>query len=80
MVRQIRTTVAFSDVSDRYEDTPEQAAFRASARAFLADHAEPVAEIDPWQVSGSPMTMMHGPTSSPAGPGSAPWPTRVGQP
>ena len=54
MVRQIRTTVAFSDVSDRYEDTPEQAAFRASARAFLADHAEPLAEINPWQVSGFP--------------------------
>ena len=54
MVRQIRTTVAFSDVSDRREDTPEQAAFRTSARAFLTDHAEPLSEIDPWQVSGFP--------------------------
>ncbi|MED5393114.1 MAG: acyl-CoA dehydrogenase family protein [Actinomycetota bacterium] len=41
-------------MSDRHEDTPEQAEFRASARTFLADHAEPRSEIDPWQVSGIP--------------------------
>ena len=41
-------------MSDRPEDTPEQAEFRSSSRAFLADHAEPLAEVDPWQVSGFP--------------------------
>ena len=41
-------------MSDHPEDTPEQAEFRAAARAFLTDHAEPRAEIDPWQVSGFP--------------------------
>ena len=35
-------------------ESPEQVAFRASARAFLSAHAEPRAEVDPWQVSGFP--------------------------
>ncbi len=41
-------------MSERPEDTPEQAELRAAARAFLAEHAEPQAEVDPWQVSGFP--------------------------
>ncbi len=41
-------------MSDHPEDTPEQAEFRAATRDFLTDHAEPRAEIDPWQVSGFP--------------------------
>lgn len=38
----------------RPEDTPEQAEFRSASRAFLAEHAEPRNQIDPWQVSGFP--------------------------
>ena len=41
-------------MSDRHADTPEQAELRGAARAFLAEHAEPRAEVDPWQVSGFP--------------------------
>jgi acyl-CoA dehydrogenase len=41
-------------VSDRATDTPEQAELRAGARAFLAECAEPRADLDPWQVSGFP--------------------------
>lgn len=33
-------------------DTPEQAKFRTAVQTFLAEHAEPRAESDPWQVSG----------------------------
>ena len=40
--------------ADDADDSPEQVSFRASARAFLAAHAEPRAEVDPWQVSGFP--------------------------
>ena len=40
--------------ADDDADSPEQLSFRASARAFLAAHAEPRAEVDPWQVSGFP--------------------------
>jgi acyl-CoA dehydrogenase len=35
-------------------ESPELVAFRASTRAFLSAHAEPRAEVDPWQVSGFP--------------------------
>ncbi|MBT6372599.1 MAG: dehydrogenase [Acidimicrobiaceae bacterium] len=41
-------------MSDRPEDTPEQAEFRSASRSFLAEHAEPRTQIDPWQVSGFP--------------------------
>ncbi len=40
--------------ADDADDLPEQVSFRASARAFLAAHAEPRSEVDPWQVSGFP--------------------------
>ena len=40
--------------ADDADDSPEQVSFRASARAFLAAHAEPRSEVDPWQVSGFP--------------------------
>ena len=41
--------------SDRAVTEPaDQAAFRLEARAFLTEHAEPLAAIDPWQVSGFP--------------------------
>ena len=40
--------------ADDADDSPEQVSFRASARAFLAAHAEPLSEVDPWQVSGFP--------------------------
>ncbi len=41
-------------MSGHPEDTPEQAEFRAAARAFLAEHAEPHSAIDFWQVAGLP--------------------------
>ncbi|HAZ17307.1 MAG TPA: dehydrogenase [Acidimicrobiaceae bacterium] len=53
--------LALAIVSDRTftpgddaTESPEQVAFRASARSFLSAHAEPRAEVDPWQVSGFP--------------------------
>ena len=39
---------------DDATESPEQVAFRASARSFLSAHAEPRAEVDPWQISGFP--------------------------
>jgi len=39
---------------DNATESPEQVAFRASARSFLSAHAKPRAEVDPWQVSGFP--------------------------
>src|SRR5258708_36533871 len=30
-----------------FDDTPEEAAFRAEARAWLADHAEPITDATP---------------------------------
>lgn len=41
-------------VFDRLDDTPDQAEFRAAAQTFLVENAEPLAELDPWQVSGLP--------------------------
>ncbi|MDG2427663.1 MAG: acyl-CoA dehydrogenase family protein [Acidimicrobiales bacterium] len=41
-------------MSDRSEDTPAQAEFRAAARAFLTNHAEPRSTVDLWQVAGLP--------------------------
>jgi len=39
-------------VSNLLIDTPKQAEFRSAARAFLAEHAQPRADGNPWQVSG----------------------------
>ena len=35
-------------------ESPDQVAFRASARAFLSTWAEPLTAADPWQISGFP--------------------------
>ena len=43
-----------ADLADAEPEPPERAAFRAEAWAWLADNAEPLAEADPWALSGYP--------------------------
>ena len=35
-------------------ESPDRSAFRVEVRSFLEAHAEPLAEVDPWTVSGFP--------------------------
>jgi alkylation response protein AidB-like acyl-CoA dehydrogenase len=42
------------DTLREQNESPERAAFRAEALAFLEAHAEPRAETDPWEVMGFP--------------------------
>ena len=35
-------------------ESPDRRAFRVEVKSFLDAHAEPLAEVDPWTVSGFP--------------------------